>query len=105
MELLDSRQQLLHRHAARNRGHREVMPSMRMRPILIGTIVLAAAAMLASAPAIAQGPAPAASAAGRLTDNGNETITDSQTGLIWEKKTTAVGSGENLRDPRDVDNT
>ncbi len=81
------------------------MPSMHMRPILIGTIVLAAVALLASAPAIAQGPSPAPSTASRLVDNGNETLTDSMTGLMWEKKTTAVGSGENLRDPRDVDNT
>ena len=76
-----------------------------MRPILIGTIAMAAAAVLASAPAVAQGPQPAASSGARWSDNGNDTISDSQTGLMWEKKTTAVGSGENLRDPRDVDNT
>jgi hypothetical protein len=78
---------------------------MRMRPILIGVIVTAALALLASTPTGAQAPAPAAASSSRLTDNGNETISDSQTLLMWEKKTTAVGSGENLRDPRDVDNT
>jgi hypothetical protein len=40
----------------------------------------------------------------RFVDNGNGTITDNQTGLMWEKKTTAVNSGENLADPHDVDN-
>jgi cysteine-rich repeat protein len=40
----------------------------------------------------------------RFVDNGDGTVTDNQTGLQWEKKTTAVGSGENLADPHDVDN-
>ncbi len=40
----------------------------------------------------------------RFVDNGDGTITDRQTGLQWEKKTTAPGSGENLADPHDVDN-
>jgi hypothetical protein len=47
------------------------------------------------------GPAPA----GRFVDNGNETISDSMTGLMWEKKTSAVGSGASTLDVRDVDNT
>ena len=41
----------------------------------------------------------------RFVDNGNGTVTDNKTGLVWEKKTTAVGSGANLADPHDVDNT
>jgi hypothetical protein len=41
----------------------------------------------------------------RFVDNGNGTVTDNQTKLVWEKKTTAVGSGANLADPHDVDNT
>jgi hypothetical protein len=40
----------------------------------------------------------------RFVDNGDGTITDRQTGLQWEKKTTDAGSGENLADPHDVDN-
>lgn len=39
-----------------------------------------------------------------LVDNGDGTVTDTQTGLKWEKKTTVVGSGVNLADPHDVDN-
>lgn len=46
-----------------------------------------------------------ASSGERFIDNGNETITDTQTGLMWEKKTTALGSGQNVGDVRDVDNT
>jgi hypothetical protein len=40
----------------------------------------------------------------RLVDNGDGTVTDRQTGLQWEQKTTDVGSGANLSDPHDVDN-
>jgi hypothetical protein len=40
----------------------------------------------------------------RFVDNGDGTVTDNQTGLQWEKKTTAVGSVANLADPHDVDN-
>ena len=65
-------------------------------------IAVTVALLVAWRPADAQ-PQPAA--AQKLVDNGNDTITDSQTGLMWEKKTTTVGSGPNLRDPRDVDNT
>ncbi len=49
-----------------------------------------------------------ASAAGvpcRYGDNGDGTVTDYDTQLQWEKKTTAVGSGTNYSDPHDVDNT
>jgi len=74
---------------------------MMIRPIFSCAILLMATAIVASTPAGAQAPA----ASSRLVDNGNETVTDSQTGLIWEKKTTTPGSGENVRDPRDVDNT
>ena len=41
----------------------------------------------------------------RYIDNGDGTVTDSATWLMWEKKTTAVGSGQNYADPHDVDNT
>ncbi len=37
--------------------------------------------------------------------NGDGTVTDNQTGLQWEQKDTAVGSGVNLADAHDVDNT
>lgn len=40
----------------------------------------------------------------RFVDHG-ETIMDTQLGLEWEKKTTAVGSGANPADPHDVDNS
>ncbi len=40
----------------------------------------------------------------RFVDNGDETITDNLTQLVWEKKTTAVGSGINASDRHDVDN-
>ncbi|HVN86163.1 MAG TPA: DUF1566 domain-containing protein [Candidatus Binatia bacterium] len=40
----------------------------------------------------------------RYVDNGDGTVTDKQTDLIWEKKTTTVGSGTNYNDPHDVDN-
>ena len=40
----------------------------------------------------------------RYVDNGDGTVTDHQTGLQWEQKTTTVGSGENFADPHDVDN-
>ena len=39
-----------------------------------------------------------------FVDNGDGTVTDQQTGLQWEKKTTAVGSGANAADLHDVDN-
>ena len=51
-----------------------------------------------------RGAGPAPSAAGRYVDNGDETITDTMTGLMWEKKTSAVGSGTSSMDTRDVDN-
>ena len=66
------------------------------------------AVVLAMTPGIAQsqgrGGGPAPSPAGRFVDNGDETITDTMTGLMWEKKTTAVGSGPSTMDVRDVDN-
>jgi len=39
-----------------------------------------------------------------VVDNGDGTVTDNQTGLQWEKKTTVWGSGQNYADPHDVDN-
>lgn len=41
----------------------------------------------------------------RFVNNNDGTVTDTQTGLQWEQKTTAVGSGSNSEDPHDVDNT
>jgi len=41
----------------------------------------------------------------RFVDNGDGTVTDRETGLQWEQKTTPVASGVNLADPHDVDNT
>ena len=41
----------------------------------------------------------------RFVNNGDGTVTDNQTGLLWERKDTAVGSGANPADPHDVDNT
>jgi len=41
----------------------------------------------------------------RFVDNGDGTLTDTQTGLQWERKMTAAGSGTNPADPHDVDNT
>lgn len=40
----------------------------------------------------------------RFEDNGDGTVTDHQTGLQWEKKTTTLGSGANGADAHDVDN-
>lgn len=40
----------------------------------------------------------------RFVDNGDGTVTDNRTGLVWEKKTTGVDSDQNLDDPHDVDN-
>ena len=40
----------------------------------------------------------------RFVDNGDGTVTDHETGLQWEQKTTVVGSGANGNDPHDVDN-
>src|SRR5262249_49327585 len=41
----------------------------------------------------------------RFVDNGNGTVTDRQTCLVWEQKTTAVGSGTDATNAHDVDNT
>jgi hypothetical protein len=46
-----------------------------------------------------------AASGSRFVDNGDGTITDNTTGLMWEKKTTAPGSGVNFADPHDVDNS
>ena len=39
----------------------------------------------------------------RFVDNGDGTVTDNQTGLMWEKKN-AAGGGADLTNPHDVDN-
>ena len=44
-------------------------------------------------------------AGARFVDNGDGTVTDHLTGLMWEKKTTVAGSGANPSDRHDVDNT
>lgn len=41
----------------------------------------------------------------RFVNNGDGTVTDNLTGLVWERKTTVVGSGANASDRHDVDNT
>jgi hypothetical protein len=80
---------------------------MVIRSGLVGMAVLGM--VLAMTPGVVQsqgragGPSP--SPAGRFVDNGDETITDTQLGLMWEKKTSAVGSGTSSTDIRDVDNT
>jgi len=80
---------------------------MVIRAGFVGGAVVAL--VLAMTPGIAQsqgrGGGPAPSQAGRFVDNGDETITDTMTGLMWEKKTTSVGSGPSAMDVRDVDNT
>jgi hypothetical protein len=78
---------------------------MVIRAGLVGGVVTL---VLALTPAVAlsqgRGGGPAPSQPGRWVDNGDETITDTQTGLMWEKKTTTVGSGTSVLDARDVDN-
>jgi hypothetical protein len=44
------------------------------------------------------------SVSGCFVDHGDSTIVDTCTGLQWEKKDTAVGSGRNAADLHDVDN-
>ena len=84
---------------------------IRLRSVMVRSVLVCSgvlAVVLTITPGIAQsqgrGGAPAPSAAGRFVDNGDETITDTMTGLMWEKKTTAVGSGPSTMDVRDVDN-
>lgn len=40
----------------------------------------------------------------RWVDNGDQTVSDTQTGLMWEQKDN-LGGGANLSDPHDADNT
>ena len=49
------------------------------------------------------GAAPCSGSRFTVTDSG-ATVTDNLTGLVWEVKTTAVGSGQNASDRHDVDN-
>ncbi len=44
-------------------------------------------------------------AAARFEDNGDSTVTDHLTRLVWEKKATVAGSGTDPSDRHDVDNT
>jgi uncharacterized protein DUF1566 len=53
---------------------------------------------------LSQGRGGSPATAGRFADNGDDTVTDTQTGLMWEKKTTTFGSGTSDMDIRDVDN-
>lgn len=41
----------------------------------------------------------------RFTDNGDGTVTDNGTNLMWEKKDTDLDSGADASNPHDVDNT
>ena len=50
------------------------------------------------------GAAPCSGSRFTVTDSG-ATVTDNLTGLVWEVKTTAVGSGQNAADRHDVDNS
>jgi hypothetical protein len=52
-----------------------------------------------------ENPATTCDTATRFVDNGDSTVTDHLTGLVWEKKTTTPGSGANPSDRHDVDNT
>ncbi len=45
-----------------------------------------------------------AAGAKRFVDNGDGTITDNHTGLMWEKKTGTVGRGGDYDHPRNVNN-
>ena len=65
-------------------------------------IVIAIVPVIVQAQGRGAGPGPAP--AGRFVDNGDETITDTMSGLMWEKKTSIVGSGASSMDVRDVDN-
>ncbi len=56
-------------------------------------------------PALTPTPVCTPHPSGTYTDNCDGTVTDSATGLQWEKKTTNVGSGQNFADAHDVDNT
>jgi hypothetical protein len=79
---------------------------MAHRSVLAVVLVLTAGLFAATSPVItAQGRGGGPAPAGRFVDNGDETITDTMTGLMWEKKTSAVGSGTSTLDVRDVDNT
>ena len=79
---------------------------MVIRSGLVGGALVALVLATTQGVALSQGRGGGAapSSAGRFVDNGDETITDTQTGLMWEKKTTAVGSGASENDIRDVDN-
>ncbi len=73
---------------------------------VLAVLVLTAGLLAATAPDItAQGRGGGPAPAGRFVDNGDETITDTMTGLMWEKKTSTFGSGTSTLDVRDVDNT
>jgi hypothetical protein len=79
---------------------------MGKRSECVGVVLMAL--VVATVPVVVEtqgrGAGPAPSAPGRFVDNGDETITDTMTGLMWEKKTSVVGSGTSIMDVRDVDN-
>lgn len=52
----------------------------------------------------ADGKASMAAASCRYIDNGDGTVGDLNTGLVWEQKNTTVGSGTDVANPHDVDN-
>ncbi len=69
-------------------------------------VIAALLALVLSTQAVvlSQGRSGGEALTGRFIDNGDETLTDTQTGLMWEKKTTTLGSGTSDSDIRDVDN-
>jgi hypothetical protein len=79
---------------------------MRIRSGIVGGALIALVVAMMPGIVLSQGrgAGPAPSPAGRFVDNGDDTITDTMTRLMWEKKTTAVGSGPSAMDARDVDN-
>jgi hypothetical protein len=78
---------------------------MRNRSGRVGAALIAIILVILPGMALGQGRGggPAPSPAGRFVDNGDETITDTMTGLMWEKKTSAVGSGPSSFDVREFD--
>jgi hypothetical protein len=82
------------------------------RPLAVAVLVLMTTAASAHDPtpgptstATPPGPTATATPVPHFVDNGDGTVTDNQTGLQWEKKDTAVGSGKDLARAHDVDNT
>ena len=71
-----------------------------IRPTLISCAACALAVVCVMTPAVPQAQG---QSRGRFVDSGL-VVVDTQTKLMWEKKSTEVGSGENSDDLHDVDN-